>query len=184
MRNFRTRDDVAPAPSPPAVGRLQVGMDLPFEQRWWRFERIVWTALWIFLLLGVLGIFGRGPLSRHSVHGAGGALVVTYDRFARFGTPTMMMLTISRRAAAPNGSVTVHISGTQMRMFPVQSIVPLPALERPDGAGGAYLTWFVPRGAGTATVYVAQMPVSAGAFESRVGLPGSVGVRFRQIVYP
>lgn len=43
---------------------VDVGYDESFERTWWKLERISSYVLLIFVIAGLLGVFGRGPLSK------------------------------------------------------------------------------------------------------------------------
>ena len=45
-------------------GEVAVGEDLPFQRKWWRFERATWIFFGLILLLDVAGVFGRGPVAK------------------------------------------------------------------------------------------------------------------------
>ena len=46
------------------------------------------AVLFLLVLAGLCGVFGRGPLATATIRSADGAVTVTYDRFARFRTPS------------------------------------------------------------------------------------------------
>ena len=39
---------------------LAVGEDLEFQRRWWRFEKIVWPLLMLFVVVVLFVVFGCG----------------------------------------------------------------------------------------------------------------------------
>jgi hypothetical protein len=53
-----------------------VGSDLEFQSRWVQFERVIWAALTIFLLLSLAGVFGRGPAANAEKKASDGSLNV------------------------------------------------------------------------------------------------------------
>lgn len=44
--------------------RYPIAEDMALQCRIWRFERIGWWGLGLVVLLALLGLFSRGPLSR------------------------------------------------------------------------------------------------------------------------
>jgi hypothetical protein len=57
---------------------LAVGSDLEFQRRWWKFERAVWIFFTLLLVIDVLGVFGRGTLSKARLRARDGSAEVTY----------------------------------------------------------------------------------------------------------
>src|SRR5436309_1257062 len=71
---------------------LDVGSDLEFQKRWWRFENIIWWAFTIVILLDLAGAFGRGPLAKAQWKSSDGNVMIKYDRVERYSTPSIMTI--------------------------------------------------------------------------------------------
>src|SRR5215218_6611781 len=82
------------------VGEVEVGFEQDFERKYYRVQRSIWVLLVLFLLAGIAGLFGRGPLSTTTRRSADGTVRLTYERLARFRTPTAMMVEAPIDAAA------------------------------------------------------------------------------------
>ena len=86
---------------------LQIEQDLPFQYRQWRVERAGWAIIGLIILAAFAGVFGHHPFARATAQTPDGALVVEYDRFARYESDTEM-----------NVSVTLNAdSGTRFRFW-------------------------------------------------------------------
>jgi hypothetical protein len=77
---------------------LQITEDLDFQHRIWKLQRIGWAVMVLLILAAVLGLFGRGILSRAVVTDAQGQLSVEYSRFARFQAPVELVVRIQHAA--------------------------------------------------------------------------------------
>ena len=49
---------------PKVDNAVAVGEDLEFQERWWTFERVIWSFFALILLADMLGAFGRGWLAK------------------------------------------------------------------------------------------------------------------------
>jgi hypothetical protein len=88
---------------------VDVGADLDFQKRWWRFEKIVWVIFTFIILLDAIGAFGRGPLGKGRLSTADGSVEVKYDRIACFSTPSTMILRL-KPAAIHDGKIQIWVS--------------------------------------------------------------------------
>lgn len=94
------------------------------------------AALFLLVLAGLCGVFGRGPLATGTVRSADGAVIVTYDRFARFRTPSSMQ--IGYAGAVPGGRLHVVVSNGLLAAFSIVSTTPRALAERAIAAGTEY----------------------------------------------
>ena len=108
-------------------------LSLDFHRSEWRIQRIGWVLVALFLVLAVGGLFGNGPLSRgHADNGAGR---VDYERFARYGLSTDLIVTPTDSAHGVN---RVAISGDYLEALRVERITPEPAAVRMTGSNIVY----------------------------------------------
>lgn len=77
---------------------IAVGEDLNFQRRWWRFEREIWVAFALILVADMLGVFGRGYLSKAELHAPDKTLDVKYERVERASTPSIMTISFRSRS--------------------------------------------------------------------------------------
>lgn len=108
------------------VGDLEIHQDLAFEARNWRLQRLGWMAMAVFILAGLLGLLGRGPLASARAASAGGLLQVEDQRFARHGSPAELWITVAPKALGA-GPVAVVVSRPFLQGLEMQAIEPPPA---------------------------------------------------------
>ncbi len=104
---------------------VAVGEDLVFQRRWWRFERAVWIFFAVLVLLDVLGLFGRGPLSKTHRETPDGALGMSYEWVERFSTPSILTVRFGP-AAVRDGQVRLWVSSEVVRELGNQRVIPEP----------------------------------------------------------
>ena len=77
-----------------------------FQKREWVWQRAGWVALALFLLAGLAGVFGAGPLANVTVRNAAGEF--EYQRFVRRHADTSWEFTL-RGGSARDGDADVAI---------------------------------------------------------------------------
>lgn len=146
------------------------------QQRHWRLERIGWMVFLMTVLLGALGVFSQGVLSRTTGQSADG---VDFQRFER--TSAVSEMTVRLRGE-PAQVLRLEITGDLMDKFAVQGIQPAP-LSSESFEGGLGLTFRTDQ-AGEAAVYLALRAAGAGSSRSQFAMTGSSPVAVDQFIYP
>jgi hypothetical protein len=167
--------------APRRVGDLEIVQDEPWQRRMGRMQTASWVALYLVLALGLLGLFGGGPLS-DATAGAGGPLRLSYERFERNRRPTELHLTLTP-GAVPGTEARVWIDATTLRQAALRRVEPTP---RAVVAGpGRHLFVFALDGPGAGAEFAMELePRSPGLRRTRVGLDGTPGVQVRRYVFP
>lgn len=112
---------------------LQVNEDLHAQHRIWRVQRVGWGLLALFLLAGLLGLFGgAGLLNRGQVASADGSVLVDYRRLDRYVAPTELSIRIAPSAFSGD-SVDLAVSRSWLDVFEMYGISPQPQQERVAG---------------------------------------------------
>lgn len=153
--------------------------DMAHQVKVWRFERVGWYALVLLVLLGLLGLFSRGPLSSRDAHGSDGKLRVHYEMFYRNGSTNPLQISV---IGAPNAAVELEFSGALLEGFSVESMQPEPV--RSASAGQGMKLWLQTDGQGQATLYLTLRGDSLGLFQSRISSPGAAPVTLDQFIFP
>jgi hypothetical protein len=118
------------APTVPTTPQRSDRRALIRERRW---RRGFFAALSIFLLLGVIGVFGARTSSSTTTGGAY-TLHVPYPSVTRPGLATAFQIIVSRRDGAPlTGPVTVAVPTDYLAMFDINAITPAPSAEISNG---------------------------------------------------
>src|SRR5699024_9285199 len=148
-----------------------------FQRREWRAQRIGWALLVAFVLAGLLGVLGTGPLSWATA--GTGPVTVRYDRVIHHEADETIRLTFAPQAVRA-GTVTVEVTGPWTSAMDISDIHP-----QPSGAtvipGG--VTWEFDAERGDLEV---SLGYRAGAYGLRSGevAVGHTTVEFAQLVLP
>lgn len=125
--------------SVPKVGEIAVGEDLPFQRRWWVFERVVWAFFLVIIVCDVAGLFGRGWLAKAKAATPDGSLSIDYERIERASTPSTMLLHFGSTVIR-QGHVKVYVSDSVVKGLGAVRIAPQPAISA-VGQGGITYTF-------------------------------------------
>ena len=76
---------------------IEVGENLDFQRKWWRFENVVWVLFTLIIVLDLAGLFGRGPIAKAERRSADGTIDVKYERIERTDSPSILTISSVRR---------------------------------------------------------------------------------------
>jgi hypothetical protein len=161
-------------------GTVSVGEDLEFQERWWRFENIVWGVFAVLLVLDLLGVFGRGWAAKAKAGTSDGALSIRYERIERTMTPSVMRVRFGPNAAV-DGKYKLYVSGSVVGELGNQRIAPQPESSA-VGQGGFVYTF--PALGQPAVVSFSLEPASPGIYHWKIGVPGGEMMEKRVVVVP
>lgn len=159
---------------------VAIGEDLAFQERWWLFERIVWSIFALVLLADCLGVFGSGWLANARLDQPASGMNVKYERVERTNSPSMMELHFAPDAAQ-NGAVHLFISESVVKELGADRVIPAPA-QSVIGNGG--ITYTFPANAPRSTVSFELMPPRPGIFHWTMQVPGKQSIGARVVVMP
>lgn len=165
---------------PKIDGRIAVGENLEFQRKWWKFERVVWTLFLLILVADVLGVFGRGWLSKGRISDSTHTLTVDYERVARASTPSIMTLQFGP-GAIRNGHIQLYVSDSVIKPLGAQRISPQPAVSS-VGDGGITYTFDATKV--PASVEIALEPSFPGRHRFKLQVLGYAPVQSSIIVVP
>lgn len=153
--------------------------DMARQRRAWRMERIGWYLLLLLVLLTLLGLFSKGPLSTVTVASDDGSLQVEYERFSRNGAEEDMVITAKGQ---PGQALQVVIGARLLEGVAVEALHPQ---SGPGYSRGRDLV--VPLradAAGLATLYVTLRSDGAWLYRSEVSLSSGARVAVPKFIYP
>lgn len=153
--------------------------DMAYQLKVWRFERVGWYTLVLLVILTLLGLFSRGPLSSRDIHSSDDRLAVEYELFHRNGSTNPMLL---RLKGQPNALLEVELGGDWLEGFDVQALQPQPT--RSASAGQGLKFWVQADARGEASLYLSLLSEGLGTYHSRIALPGGAAVSFDQFIFP
>jgi hypothetical protein len=163
------------------AGDLEINQDLRFQRRMWALQRIGWAVMALVVLVGLVGLFGTGPLSSATAGEEEAPLFVEeYERFARFMLPTTLRVRLDPMG---QGEARLWLDREYLENFRPQTVTPEPdgVEARPDG----FTYVFKVKDPDRPTVVTFDLqPETIGPHEGRLGLEGGERVEFQQFVYP
>jgi hypothetical protein len=165
---------------PKVSGEIAVGEDLAFQRKWWRFENAVWIFFLLILAADVLGVFGRGWLSKATCATPDQALTLDYERIARAGTPSVMTFHFGPHALQ-DGRIRFFISDSIVKPLGAQRISPQPAISA-VGEGGITYTFIATQA--PAVVQIALEPSFPGPHPFRIQLANEPPIDATVFVVP
>jgi len=165
---------------PKVNDELAVGSDLEFQRRWEGLEKVIWIFLVIFLLLSLLGFFGRGPMAKVEAKSADGSMEVDYERFERFSTPSVLTVRIAP-TAIHNGTVELWVGEALVKPLGNQRVIPQPDKSQ-VGNGGVRYTF--PASQGQASIEFQLQPSKIGKTELKLRIPGYSEMDLNIYVFP
>jgi hypothetical protein len=171
---------------------VQIEEDPRFQRREWRVQRVAWLAFALIIVAALAGVFGRGPLSKASVSGAG--LRLHYERFARCRTPQTLTIQLTADDADAEQHV-IWISRDYLQGMEIERITPEPASERlapgriefhfEQASGGAATATADARSAETSrTITFSLLATARGTRSGALGLNDGPPIEFWQFIMP
>ena len=159
---------------------VAVGEDLVFQEKWWRFERAIWMVFLLILMADLLGVFGRGWLSKKEIHREGTGLDVWYETVERSGTPSTMSVDF-QPGSIQGGEVRLFVSNGIVKDLGNQRIAPQPerSIVGQDGVTYTFPTTVTP-----AKVSFSLQPSFPGVHHFLIQVPGKSPVIGRVLVMP
>ena len=163
------------------LGDIQLNEDIAFLRREWRAQRIGWLVMGVIVALGLVGLFGNGPISSAEI-GSRDGFGVAYERIIRHGAQTDLEFHIAPGLQS-DSTLRIYISHDYLRRFRVETIVPEPV--RSGSAGTLVFYDFErPNARQSSRVIFSLTPLGHWSHSATVALPGAAPVRFSQFALP
>jgi hypothetical protein len=161
---------------------MDIDQDLYAQERLWRAQKVgrfIWAAV---LLLGLIGIFGGGPVSQAIAKDADDILEVEYQRFAHIDTSDVFELRLGRGAAI-GGKVHLWIDADFLEQNPVQRFTPEPVASRLEN-NRAVFEFDAADNLEIAKIVLETESSKAGMKTVAMGLLGGSEIRFWKFFWP
>jgi hypothetical protein len=159
---------------------IQVGENLDFQRKWWRFENVVWIFFGLIIVLDLAGLFGRGPIAKAERHASDGTINIKYERIQRTDSPSKLEIELGP-SAIQDGKVNLYVSQSLVRGLGTERVVPNP-LATAIGNGG--LTYTFPASKVPAYVDLALAPSGPGVYDFTIGVVGAAPIHAQVFVVP
>jgi len=98
-----------------------VERDFPFLKKEWPSLRVAWVVLALFVVSGLLGLFGGGIFSKQVIETASGR--IEYERFLRHSTTSRIMF----ESGQPLRDSSIYINRSYLKQVRIDQIDPRPA---------------------------------------------------------
>jgi hypothetical protein len=121
------------------AGDLEIDEDLSFQRREWRVQRGGWVVMAVLILLALLGLTGRGPISQATAGDRDDPFWIEYARIARFEAPAEIRFH-ARPDAIANGQLEVWVATGFLDRVQIEAISPEP--EAVTAAAGRLIYTF------------------------------------------
>ena len=159
---------------------ISVGEDLQFQEKWWKFENLVWSFFALLLVLDLLGVFGRGWLAKAEMTAADNSIHVKYERIERTMTPSVLRVEFGP-TAAQDGKFKLYVSKSLIQVLGNARVAPQPETSE-IGTDG--YTYTFPAGSLPASVNFSLEPTGPGVYHFTIGVPGRAMIERRVVVVP
>ena len=159
---------------------IEVGEDLDFQRKWWRFENFVWVVFALIIVLDLCGAFGRGPFAKAERRTADGTMDIKYERIERTESPSILTIRFGQSAIV-DGKIKLYISESLVHGLGTQRIIPAP-LESEVGEGGLTYTFLASKS--PASVDLALEPTGPGVYEFTIGVAGAEPLQAKVFAVP
>jgi hypothetical protein len=159
---------------------IQVGENLDFQRKWWRFENVVWIFFSLIIVLDLAGLFGRGPIARAERHSPDGTINIKYERIERTDSPSILSIEFGP-SAIQDGKINLYVSESLVKGLGTERVVPNP-LVTAIGNGG--LTYTFAASKVPASVDLALEPSGPGLYDFTIGVVGATPIHAQVFVVP
>jgi hypothetical protein len=159
---------------------IQVGENLDFQRKWWRFENVVWIFFSLIIVLDLAGLFGRGPIARAERHSPDGTINIKYERIERTDSPSILSIEFGP-SAIQDGKINLYVSESLVKGLGTERVVPNP-LVTAIGNGG--LTYTFAASQVPASVDLALEPSGPGLYDFTIGVVGATPIHAQVFVVP
>ncbi len=167
------------------IGSLEIEEDFKVQQIVWAAQRVGWAVLTLIAFAALLGLFGRGWLSKVTAEAEGVPLKLNYERFGRVEAPMQLEVNIEPQAVR-DGKVRLWVSSEYVRSFAVESIIPEP--EQVEVGGDRFTYEFTAQDeSGPVLINFTVLPDEMGPLSAQIGLAGEEGIpplSLDQFIYP
>ena len=163
------------------IGDLEINQDLNVQERMWTIQRVGWGIMLVVIFLGLVGLFGNGPISRTSAGNKAHGLWVEYERFARNQSQSTLLIHLP--STNGSGRASFWLNDTFLSGVEIQHMTPAPIATTVMDHGVLYEISLVDKQE-PALIILPLIHQRSGWLAGELRSPGAVPLRFTQLVYP
>jgi hypothetical protein len=164
------------------IGELEISQALKFERRSWKVERIGWAIAAAILLASLLGLLGRGPLSKATATSSDKSLTLKYHKLDRCHAPVEFEVRVDGRFAR-NGALRLWLDRTVAETIKFEHIDPTPDAIEINGERFVYIFKTVEPPA-LARICFYLEAIKSGKCQTRLGVIDGPEITFSQFYFP
>ena len=163
------------------IGDLEINQDLSVQERMWKIQRVGWAIMLVVIFLGLIGLFGHGPISWTSAGNKAQGFWVEYERFVRNQSQSTLLIHLPTM----NGSdrVSFWLNDTFVAGVEIQHMTPAPRATAEMDHGVLYEIDLVDKQE-QVLIILPLIHQRSGWLAGELRSPGAVPVKFTQLVYP
>jgi hypothetical protein len=162
------------------LGDLEIDEDMRHTRAEWKVERVTWVIMGLVVLAALSGLLGPGPLSGAAAGERAAGLQVSYERFERSHSQTMIRIEVGPPAIR-DGAFQLWIGREYLDAVRVLRMDP-----EPDGSEVApdrvIHSYRAPGGPVAINIHLEIRDM--GRVRGRMGVAGGPEVHWTQLAYP
>lgn len=145
----------------------------------WGLHRLFFVLMALFLIAGIIGVFGNGPASRRIEKDSTGALQVQFDKTIRAKAPAEYQI---RSTAPVNADHQIRLSPEFTQQMEINRIVPEPKSMKSER--GSLLMTFSNSASDELLVHLYAEPERMGKFNGMISRPDQSQIPISQFILP
>jgi hypothetical protein len=165
------------------IDDIEVGFDDTFQDRFARTVYVIRTVGVIFILLGLSGALGRGPLAHATGRSPDGTFSMEYDRLLHARTPAIITVDCANCITTAGDTWRLTLRGDIVKGSRFDNIVPQP-IAMASSNDSLTLTFAKIPGAAAARVSFTQEPMSYGPMRGDVQVNAGERLPWSQFTFP
>jgi hypothetical protein len=163
--------------------RLEIGEDPEFQRRFWRIQNAGLIFMGLFLLAGLLGVFGgAGPLASTTSASEQGELTISHPRFLRNRAPIDLEIHL-QPDTLQQSRAEIEVDLVYIQQFDILNINPEPSSMLAGSESVTYVFDLVDTSQSMHVTFHMQ-PERPGLVTGKIGIAGEPAIEFRQLIYP
>lgn len=159
-----------------------INEDLEFSRREWRVERVGWVIIALLVLMGFLGLLGRGPLTEQVARDANDLASVEYYSIDHAEAASELRVHIERGVVSAT-QMWLTLNSAYLDRIEIDQIEPEPAAQQLAEDGIAFVFYLTEPGQ-PVDLSVQYHFVEYGRATGRIAIEGGPQLTFSQFVLP
>lgn len=164
------------------MGNIDIGQDMDFQRREWRFQRAGWVLIGLLVLAGLLGLLGRGPLSKEQTGDVNVPLWAEFYSVDHYQADSELKLHLQGQAVTSD-TLRLSLNQSYLERIDLQRIQPEPSGQELGSDRVIFVFDVVEPGQPLDVTFYYSF-AQAGRAVAEVGVEGGPQLSFVQFVLP